>query len=662
MPDTTSATPSVQEIVTVEDTRKSGLSRYWFLPKPLKILFITSSLVALVLFVLVWFSVPIFGHVIHGTLYTYLLYATLGFNVFMGLGATKAQKRRSPPWFDYCLSAILWVIVIYFLVNHTDIGSRQWTVDPSPIQYIAAMVIGLLAIEGGRRVAGWGFVGMLLFSIIYPLIAGFIPPDWPIYGYQLTFAELMADFAYGANGMLGIPARLLGHLVMGFYFFAGMMMGMGGGEFFLKLAVSLAGQFRGGPSKVAVVASGFFGSLSGSVIANIAGTGAFTIPAMKRMGYEPEYAAAIEACASTGGDTMPPIMGGIFMMIVIAGVEYADVLVAAIIPSLLFYFGLLIQVDGYAATHNLKGLPKVEIPNVWRTLYEGWIYLACIGFLVFGLVYMRWGIITPIYAVFLMGALSFLTKKYRLTWGRLEAALAQFSGLLNFAVAIFMPMGFFMVGLIRTGVAANLTSWVVGFGGESVYLILLLGVVFSLTMGMVGLDRTSYLFLAVTMAPAVIALTGWPVIAVHLFLVYYGGMGGLTPPVAIHAYIAAGIADADPVRTSYKTIRLGIILAIFPFFFISQPALIMLDSQPLDILMYLSLAVVGLWLLASGLEGYLLRIGKLRWWERIAFFIGGFMFAFPDWTSTIIGAVICLATVAACLFRKRTTPAASATL
>ncbi len=652
MPDAIAANSNAGQSPQKEEPKKSGLSRYWYMPWPIKVIFLASAVVALVLFLLVWFAVPVGGRVLSGTFYIYLLYATLGFNVFMGLGATKAQKKKAPPWFDYVLAFTLWGAMVFFLLNHETIAARQWEPPPTTFHVVLSIIVGMQALEAARRIGGWGFIGMLTFAICYPLVAGHLPGIF--YGVQLNFIEVMADFTYGANGMLGIPGRLLGYLVIGFYFFAGIMMGSGGGDFFLKLAVGLAGKFRGGPSKVAVLASGFFGSLSGSVIANIAGTGSFTIPAMKRMGYEPEYAAAIEACASSGGDTMPPIMGGVFLMIVIAGVEYADVLVAVLIPSILFYFGLLIQVDGYAATHNLKGLPKEEIPNVLHTLREGWIYIVVIAFLVFGLVYMRWGIVVPIYAVGLMVVLSFTSKKTRLTLRTAEGALAHFAGLINFGVGVFFAMGFFMVGLLKTGVAASITAWVVSLGADNVYLILLLGVVFCLIMGMVGLDRTAYLFLAVTMAPAVIAMTGINPIAIHLFLIYYGGMGGLTPPVAIHAYVAAGIAGADPVKTSYKTVRLGIVLALIPFFFVLQPALIILDSSLLDIVTYLTAALAGIWLLTSGLEGYLMKIGELRIGERVLFFIGGFLFAFPDWMLTGVGTVVCAVAVALALTRKRT--------
>ena len=249
--------------------------------------------------------------------------------------------------------------------------------------------------------------------------------------------------------------------------------------------------------------------------------------------------------------------------------------------------------------------------------------------------------------------LSFVTKKTRPTWQLAEKAMAQFASLLNYAMGIFVGLGFMLVGLLKTGMAASLTAWVVSLGGENLFLILMLGVAFSLIMGMVGLDKTSYLFLAVTLAPAVIELGGLPVIAVHLFLIYYGGMGGLTPPVAIHAYVAAGIAGANPTKTSYRTVRLAVVLAIFPFFFVYQPALIILNSSIGDILMYLSLAMVGLWLLTSGLEGYLMKVGRLKLWERGLFIIGGFLFAFPEWRMTIFGAIICATTLVFTLIRKR---------
>lgn len=632
--------------------RHSGISRYEILPRPIQFIFLSGTLLSVILFILYWYSIPIFGEVLTGTRYYYLLYASLGFNIFMGLGATSALKRKAPRWFDYILSFTVWGIIIFCLLHSDDIGARLWNPPRTWWQYGIAVILLLISLEAGRRVAGWGFVGVLIFSLLYPQFADRFPGV--LYGYQVPFSALAGDFAFGANGWLGLPAEMLGNLILPFFLFAGVVMGSGGGEFFLRLAIALAGRFAGGPAKVSVIGSAFFGSLSGSVIANIAGTGSFTIPAMKRTGWPPEYAAAIECCASGGGDTMPPIMGGlVFMMIILTGVEYADVLIAAVIPSFLYFLGLLVQVDSYAKRNGLKGLPKEEIPGVLKVLKEGWQYLFVLVFLTFGMVYMRWGIITPLYAAVLMLLLGFVNKRDRPTWRRLEVAIAQMAGLVNFGMAVFFGMGIILVGLLKTGMAAGLTGWIVSFGAGNAYLILLIGAVFSMIMGTVGLERSSYIFLAVTMCPAVVSLTGMNPIPVHLFVIFYAGYGELTPPVAVDCYVAASIANADPRKTMYRACRLGIVLFLLPWFFVLQPALMILGQPWHQVLLYLILASIGIWLMASGLEGYLRPVGNLRWHERAFLILGGFLFAFPEWLTTIVGAAVCAVAIIMVLIRKR---------
>jgi len=628
-----------------------SLTRYQFLPPPVKIIYLGTTLAAIILFALYWLAIPVGGKVISGTAYFYLLFAILGFNVFIGLGASRKRRASAPPWYDYLLSLLVPAVLFFFLFHSNEISMRLWTPALSAFHFSLALILGLLSLEAGRRAGGWGYMAVLGASIVYPLFADKMPGV--LYGFHLSFQEIFADFAFGANGILGLPAAMLGKMILGFYLFAGVMLGLGGGEFFLKLATALMGRVRGGPAKIAVLASGFFGSLTGSIIANIAATGSFTIPAMKKAGYSPEYAAATEACASSGGDTMPPVMGGlVFMAAIIANVNYAIIMVAAFIPTVLYYFGLLVQVDGYAAKAGIKALPPVNIPRLWPTLKEGWIYLFCIGFLVCGLLYMRWGMITPVYAAALMLLLSLLTKRKSLTIHRLEAALAYTAGLVNFGMAIFLSIGFILVGLYKTGMAAAVTAWVISLGAGNVFLILLLGAFFNLLMGMVGLQRTSYLFLAVTMAPAVAIVAGIPVIAVHLFIIFYAGLGGLTPPVAINAFIAASIAEADAMKTAWTSLRLGVVLVFIPFFFVLQPALLM-QGTPWDIIYHTALAMLGIFILSSGLEGYLIKFGRLTTIQRVILITGGFLIAFPQTIATLAGLGLIGAVLVSALARKR---------
>ncbi len=586
-----------------------------------------------------------------GTTYYYLLFAILSLNLYVGLAGSRSRRIASPSWSDYLFSLTVCAILIFFLFHANEISMRLWTPAPSGFHLALALILGFLSIEAGRRAAGWGYVGVLCVSIAYPLVAGRMPGV--LYGFQLSLEEIFSDFAFGANGILGLPAVMLGEMMLGFYLFGGVMLGLGGGEFFLKLATALMGRVRGGSAKIAVVGSGFLGSLSGSIIANIAATGSFTIPAMKKAGYSPEYAAATEACASSGGDTMPPVMGGlVFMAAVIMNTDYVSLMVAALIPTVLYYFGLLVQVDGYAAKAGFKGLSGSDIPEILPTVKDGWIYLVCIAFLAFGLVYMRWGVITAVYASGLMLLLSLLTKRKILTMQTLESALAYTAGLVTFGTAIMLSIGFIIVGLYKTGMAAAVTAWIVSLGGDNVFLILAIGAALNLLMGMVGLNRTSYLFLAVTMAPAVVAVTDIPLIGVHLFIIFYAGMGGLTPPAAISAFTAASIAEANPMKTAFTSLRMGVLLMFIPFFFVVQPALLMQGTFG-EIVFHTALAMLGIFVLASGLEGYLVKCGRLSMMWRILLIAAGVLIAFPHAAATLAGVALISPTVVILARRRR---------
>ena len=666
----------------------SGLGRYRYLPKPVKAVYLAAPLVALGLFIIHWFSIPVFGQVLAGIPYYYLMYAVLGVNVFLGLGATRKDKRRAPPWYDYALVALLWVLIGFFLLNADDIAYHNWVVPPSGIIIAAAVAMGLLAIEAGRRVGRLPYAIIMFVSILYPLVAesSLLANNLGgvFYGVSFPLEEIFGSFAFGADGMLGMPARILGELVLGFFLFAGLVMGIGGGEFFIKLATSLMGRVRGGQAKGAVLASALFGSITGSAIANVAGTGSFTIPAMKKAGYTPEYAASIEACSSAGSDTVPPVMGGlVFIMVIIFGVDYADVVVAALLPSALFYLGLLVQVDSYAARHKLKAPADTgDMPPWWKVLAGGWTYVAGIGMLIFGLVYMRWGAITPIYAATVVIGLQVLEWGVKRLWPRssgetrpplrdsleratrkAETGLAQTAGLINYAAAIFIGIGFIMVGLLKTGVAAGLAGWIIGVGAGNLYLVLFVCFLFSNLMGLAGLERTGYILLAVIAVPAIVALSktapefaaygGIPLIGINLFLIFYAALGGITPPVALHSYVAANIAGADPVKTSWLACRLGAVLFFIPFFFVLQPALLIIYTPWWETLARFALVAAGIWVLSSALEGYLIGVGILNRAQRFILFAGGFMLAFPLAWTFATGVAICAGTIAATLYAKR---------
>src|SRR5690606_25570313 len=382
--------------------------------------------------------------------------------------------------------------------------------------------------------------------------------------------------------------------------------------------------------------------LSGSIFSNIAGTGSITIPTMKKVGYPAHYAGAIEACASTGGVLMPPVMGAIaFVMAITIGVDYATVMVAAIIPSLLFYFGLLLQVDAYAARTGLKGVPREQLPSARDVLKRGWPFISVLVFLIWGLLYMRWEYYAPWYACVLMVALSFLQKETRMTPRRLYETLRQIGILVTQTAAIILPIAFVVSALTITGVTGSVTSGLVNLGGGNIYMIILFGVFACFVMGMAGLSIVAYIFLAVTLAPAIIEVGGLNTIAVHFFIVYYAMLSAITPPVATAAFLAATIARAKPMQTSFTAMRLGVVIYFVPLFFLFQPALV-LQGDLTPLVYILPSIIIGIMLIAGGLEGWLLGAGHVRPWLRLPLVGAGFAFGFPTLTTTIIGGLVSL--------------------
>lgn len=364
---------------TLDQSTRAEVNRYEKLPKFLKVVCLVLFTVGIGLSVFYLFGFTIFGHVLLTQMYYYLLYACFASTVFLIMPLRRTERHMTKiPWYDLVLAAVVFGSCIYFAMHAWDITRTNWAPPPTMTATVLASIMFLVALETGRRIAG---LPLLIICVIfggYVLFAEHMPGV--LFGKSFSLPQLIGFFTYGGDGILGLPGRIIGTILIGFLVFAGVLIAMGGGKFFINFALAAFGRFRGGPAKVAVVASGFFGSLTGSPMTNVVGTGSFTIPAMKRTGYPPHYAGAIEAAASTGGMIMPPIMGTVaFIMADFVGVPYATVMVAAFIPALLYYWGLLVQVDAYAARTGLKGLPREELPSLWSALKEGWIYIVVLS-------------------------------------------------------------------------------------------------------------------------------------------------------------------------------------------------------------------------------------------------------------------------------------------
>jgi TRAP transporter 4TM/12TM fusion protein len=491
-----------------------------------------------------------------------------------------------------------------------------------------------------------------VFFFLYPLFAEHMPLF--MYGQSVSFDRAIRAYVFGTQGLFGVTLKTVGDLLLGFIVFSAVLVHTGGAKFFLDLATALVGRARGGPAKVSVVASGFFGSMSGSVVANVAGTGAVTIPTMKAAGYSPRYAAAIEACASTGGVLMPPIMGAAaFLIAQILAIPYGEVVIAAVIPSLLYYVSLLLQVDAHAARQGLRGLVGT-VPAISNTCRTGWHFLFALAFLVFGLLYLRWSAQTPYYASAILVLLSIVQpKKRRLNWNGFIQLILEAGRLVAEILALLLAIGFVLGALSVTGVGYSFARDVVSLTGGNVALLLGLGFFASFILGM-GLTITAcYVFLAVTLVPPLVAV-GLNPLACHLFVMYCGMLSYITPPVALAALTAAGMAGSDPMRTGFLAMRLGVVIFFLPFFFVLNPAMIM-QGPILLCLIHFAFALAGILLLAASVEGYLIGIGVLHTRViRTLVFISGLLLAVPSWETKPIAALLIVPIIIWQIVNRRT--------
>jgi len=582
--------------------------------------------------------------------YYYLLIALLMPIVFLIFPARRKDTAKLP-WYDLAAALLSFGIGFYFHLFALDFQPEAWAYDPSPLNLFLGGVLCLLCLESARRTGGLIFMAIAVILFFYPLVAEKLPGA--LKGFGFDHKMLIGMICFDGEGLLGLPMRVVGGLLIGFLVFAGILVATGAGQFFLNLALSVAGRFRGGPAKVAVLSSGLMGSMSGSVISNVVGTGSFTIPAMKRIGYPPHYAGGIEACASTGGVLMPPVMGAAgFVMAELLDIPYVRVMAAAFIPSILYYLGLLLQTDAYAARAGLKGMPKEDIPPVWQALKEGWHFLFALAFLIWGLLYMRWEALTPFYASALLLVLATLRKSTRFNFKGLVGILESVGKLLVETFGIIIPIGLIVAGLVQTGMAPALTAGIVALSGGIPFVALVLGAIVCYILGMVGLLTPAYLFLALTLAPSLV-MVGFNVFAVHMFCIYYAMLACFTPPVAAGAFVGAAIAGAPPMKTAWQAVRLGIVIYFLPFFFVYQPALLFQNTNVVEFLWLFSTCALGVVFVAAGVEGYLIRAGTVPMWMRPFLVIGGILIAMPGWKTDIGGACVVVVIIVSMLTRRR---------
>jgi TRAP transporter 4TM/12TM fusion protein len=571
------------------------------------------------------------GRALLDSAYLYWLAALLVGGVFLLVPAGRGARRDRVPWYDALLFLAAFAVFAYYALHAQRIVEEGWEYK-APLQAVWVAGAGwLLLLEATRRAGGTAVFVVVAFLSFYPVFAGHMPG--PIAGLPRDFASTASFHFASSESALGIPMRAFGELVIGFVMFGAVLQYTGAAQFFNNLAFALFGAVRGGPAKVAIFASGLMGSVSGSVVSNVLTTGVVTIPAMKRIGFKPAYAGGVEACASTGGVLMPPVMGATaFVMAAFLGKPYVVIAIAALVPSLLFYFALFVQIDGYAAKNGLKGLPRAELPSLGETFKQGWQYLFVFALLVWMLLVLQRESLAPFYATALLLVINQVSRRHRLDWQRLRDLLAGVGSALSELAALLAGVGLIIGALSVTGLAGTLANDLVYLAGNNVYVLLVMGAITSFIFGMGMTITACYIFLAIVLAPPLVA-AGFDPVAVHLFMLYWGMVSFITPPVALAAFVASGIAKAPPMEVGLQSMRLGAAMYFVPFFFVLNPALI-LRGAPGEILVVVGTAVVGIALIAAALEGYLLGLGTVTrsaagWCARLLVFAGGLAMAMP---------------------------------
>ncbi|MGI6453298.1 MAG: TRAP transporter permease [Syntrophomonadaceae bacterium] len=547
------------------------------------------------------------------------------------LKQTSPKRPKLSLVIDSILAIASVVVFVYVMVVYDEL---VWRVgNPNLTDMIMGTLAIILVIEATRRKVGWT-LPILIFALILYGVAGPYMPDIFMHA-GMNLKSFVSTIYLGEEGIFGTPCQVAADFIMIFVLFGAFLQASGAGDFFIKAADAACGWMRGGPAKAAVVSSGLMGSISGSAVANVVTTGTFTIPLMKRTGYKPEVAGAIEAVASTGGQIMPPLMGAAaFIMADFLEVPYWNVVVAAFIPAVLYYVALFFMVDLEAAKGGLMGRPKAELPSFKATMLEGGHLLIP----VFALIYML-GVLSlspqksAFITIVLVILIGFIRSHTRINLRKFIGALIS-GAVSGLEVAIVCACAGIAIGiLMRTGLGMALTGILIEVSHGILPILMLLTMVTSIIMGM-GLPTSAcYIIVAVLIAPAMVKMGVAPM-AAHLFAFYYACLSTITPPVALAAFAGAGIAGSEPMRTGVLATKLGACGFIIPFMFVYGQSLLWVGSG-LEILQTIFTATLGAFALAVGLQGYL--FSKLSVPLRVLALVAALTLIKPGLTTDLIG-------------------------
>ncbi len=557
---------------------------------------------------------------------SFMAFITLiGYLVFPAKKGT--QRVNFMPWYDILLMVIGTGAFAYYALNASAIVAN-FSIAPYEV------VIGILGIaclvELCRRCVGLPILIVAGVLLVYALIWGSTNPDM-----LARITEYVRVLFYSKEGILSTPVNVCSKYIVMFIIFGAFLERTGIADFFIQISNALVGRFSGGPAKVAGVASALEGMVSGSSVANTVGSGAVTIPLMKKTGYKPEFAAAAEAAASTGGQIMPPIMGAAaFLMAETIGVTYSDVVLRAILPAVLYFTGVFITVHLEAKKEGLRGLTKEELPRLKPLLKKTYLLLPLILLIYLVATSTRSIAYAAAIAIVVAIAVSMFNKETRITPKRLLEALAA-GGQGMITVAVACGVAGIVAGIIgSTGLAYKLFNGIVTLAGNQVIIALFLTMLCCIVLGMGVPTTANYCIMAATCAPILVQM-GVPMIAAHFFVFYFGIVADLTPPVALAAYAGAAIAQANPMKTAITSTKLAIGAFIVPYVFALNPAMLFIDTNIWEVVQIAVTSLVGMFGVSAALEGYLTC--RMSWFQRIISAVGGLLLIYPGLVTDLIG-------------------------
>ena len=554
--------------------------------------------------------------------------------IYILYAVSRKRKSETVPWNDLIMIMLSAGVALYHVFFYEDIINKAGNYDN--LDFAVSLAAVLLILEASRRVAG---VVITVLAAIF-LVYAYVGPELPGFLAHPGFTvERIVTFQWlSTEGILGIPIDVSSTFIFLFMLFASFLKRSGIGDWMTNVAVGITGGSAGGPAKAAVIASALQGTISGSSVANVVGTGSVTIPLMKSIGYRREFAGAVEACASTGGQLMPPIMGAAaFIMTEFLNVPYIQIALAAAIPAFLYFTGVFVSVHLEAKRTGLHGIPKDKLPD-WRSLIRTrWTLalpiVAIVAFLTYGFTPM----LAALFGLFAIIAVSFLHAETRMSLKDFIQGLED-GARSALPVVVACATAGIIVGVITlSGLGLKMAGGIVALAGGSVYLTLIFTMISSLILGMGVPTTANYIIQSTISAPALIQV-GIPPLAAHLFVFYFGIIADITPPVALAAFAASGVAKSEPFRTGFEAFKLGYGAYIVPYVFVMFPSLLFIQFSLPNFIEGFMTTFLGISAIAACTTGYLHR--PCQWWERVALIVGGFMLISPRLEWEIAGAAI----------------------